>query len=708
MTISLIIATIGAICASQVPASQNIGSASYFNNNQTDFVTPSLVRSTGEVPNLSSSQTYSTALNTQLGSVSLDGHTHVESALNITPSLASKNDDYTVSVSSYLPPVTVPNSTMLPCGCFRFDAFSLANVVITLSSNVSSKPFMMYLEGFRTHPYYQGQKATTPFDICVDENSTLSKRFERQLFADSYCIKIVGTSTEGYDASNVFALTVSAQYLPSPDVKISDLRYCKGAKAALVAADYLPGGIQPFSTIKEEELGFGRPDAALNLQQDPFPRLMNEFADNGDIPFATLYVWDPDVLSSVRTIIYSLYSSLNDNTDITGEQELEVQIKKNGQIVDDVFDAVSGVGNIVISIVSPEFNVITDVVLPIAEKSFDKLIDVVVAYVTPHMTLSKANLLIALARIWQACDDLLKIPGATEFASLKLPLTYRFSEKMIHLIPHYYVSFGGLINLAALANNDIVTTEDDIPCSFQASLCNHHVYCFTDDDAFPLASFDTLSQNKTDINSFGAPSIINQGVPFNIEIEHVGQYIWASFTAPATSVYTIACNATAYHSETVASCPDFDVFRDVVPGHSENGLVFTHHLSSPLRGGDGVPSAIYVGYFDIKLAQGETVYLRVSGHNWGDLPYVPSIVISPFVPSASRPTPYNHHHHYIYGCQYNSPTSHKKLCWCGAYELEPHVFDGSPWISHGHTYCHCSICNHDIDIGAGGGGFVQC
>jgi hypothetical protein len=426
MTISLIIATIGAICASQVPASQNIGSASYFNNNQTDFVTPSLVRSTGEVPNLSSSQTYSTALNTQLGSVSLDGHTHVESALNITPSLASKNDDYTVSVSSYLPPVTVPNSTMLPCGCFRFDAFSLANVVITLSSNVSSKPFMMYLEGFRTHPYYQGQKATTPFDICVDENSTLSKRFERQLFADSYCIKIVGTSTEGYDASNVFALTVSAQYLPSPDVKISDLRYCKGAKAALVAADYLPGGIQPFSTIKEEELGFGRPDAALNLQQDPFPRLMNEFADNGDIPFATLYVWDPDVLSSVRTIIYSLYSSLNDNTDITGEQELEVQIKKNGQIVDDVFDAVSGVGNIVISIVSPEFNVITDVVLPIAEKSFDKLIDVVVAYVTPHMTLSKANLLIALARIWQACDDLLKIPGATEFASLKLPAYVSF------------------------------------------------------------------------------------------------------------------------------------------------------------------------------------------------------------------------------------------------------------------------------------------
>ena len=455
---------------------------------------------------------------------------------------------------------------------YRFDLFGNASVTISLDNIPSGCNYDIKLYQYDNERYAGEQ------DITLLRSSTktgnASETITKTLVAGTYYVWVYSPNDTSNATSN-YKLRVKATY-SAKNESIAQLRFNKGAKAAMWVSDYNPCGIKPYSYSDKVEVGYmsaGTISAAKF--QNPYVRY---FTSGQPIEHAVLDVWDKDLRIQMRNLLTELYN------EVSSDLKDKKLTKMKWELLDSGSASAGTVGRLAITL----FNGSTQIFKRIFK--FAPIVVSLLKYIfapSDEVITTKENLLDYIRDVRTA----LEANKDTGNEVVRIPFTYFYSKTNaigITHISHYF-------DFTQSPQDKYLYDSDTIPSWNTNSIVHGTIYGIIDADDITNA-INHGKNSLPDINTSTVKTIsLNSSMPGNI---NVGEYHWYKFTAPSTGMYS-------FYTEN-----SFDtygeLFNSVVPARSITGrLTYNNNGNGNLN-----------FKIDYQLNAGQIVYLRVRGNGW--------------------------------------------------------------------------------------------
>lgn len=486
---------------------------------------------------------------------------------------------------------------------FYFNAYGNARLTITLTNVPANFDYDIEL-------YMHPNETNSSFDDLRDEEPIAGsyKKYNNNELIDEYITP--GTyyirvySYDGYSGDYDYKINYTLSYEnQDKSISISDLRYNKGAKAAIWRSDFDPFGYTPFSMNNKQEVGYLMTYPYMNNYTNPFHNYLNQRADNEKIEHSVIYIWDKEWRSQIRMKLIDMKSKLQTEIDHNNELILKcetVQNYVNGVFIGidyllfifegpELLGTISSVGNTLSSAIIPLF-------FPIEwntnKEELVNYIDVLCAALECDENTSD-NEVVMIKTAYKYSEKIEYIPRVEGDYNYGFGSDY--SDPTIIYETHitYYIDFTPTVNIGG---ENFLFNEDEI------SFYNNKGYMYGE-----VYGIRNINDIKSYINNEELPVLndTNTSEPTEIFLEdsysdnlNEGQYFWYMFKAPYTGKYTFSSQGAV----------------DIL-GELFNSTVNAQSISNRIKYDDnsGVASNFCIEH---DMNADEIIYLRIRGANW--------------------------------------------------------------------------------------------
>lgn len=541
-------------------------------------------------------------------------------ATDISVHSADQPDDDTQSINATIHKVNFFASIWRKADqdYYRLDVFGDAYITITLSvpSNVN---YNIDLWKHTDSPnsgwsntHILPMKSGTDGGVGANDKIIINDSSPEILTAGTYYIRVFSYN-EIYNSGNEYTLTYDLDYCPQEIQYVSQMRFDKGAKAAIWKSDFNPYGYNSYNLGGELD---------VSSSKVPIHNTINSYATSYGVVNSVLYVWDVewryDMYLYLNEIIPLLENVNNKNQRVrvileeteNGAELLGLGLNIVGLLTEQPI--VSGIGEII--------SLSTNIGVTLTKLLFPDIWET---------TLQDAiNYLIMLRNVLH-CDR--TMVDSTEVIAIRCK--YKYNNGSISFMP-------------TINSSEIFIHESD---SIPAYNYESHTYGKTYPLISPIDFYNVVEncclEDKPDINTC---SNIEEMSLDEIQTGNLipGKYYWYKFIAPSTGTYNF------YSSSDIDTYGE--LFSAVDPARKTD-----HRLANGYNDDSGEGSNFSISY---QLTENQVVYLRVRGYNWAG-----SGTFAVTIDKA-------HIHSYTYSYEQDSSTKHKAYCSCGSYISEDHTF----------------------------------
>lgn len=514
---------------------------------------------------------------------------------------------------------------------YRLDVFGDAHITITLNvpSNVN------YNIDLWKHSDSTNSGWTTthvlPMASGVDggvggtDRITINSSSTEILTAGTYYIRVYSYN-EIYASGSEYTLTYNLDYRPQASQYISQMRFNKGAKAALWKSDFNPYGLTGFELSGEID---------VSSAKVPIHNTIEYYSTDYGVVNSVLYIWDTEWRNSMALYLQALIEEIGNEYDEAMEVRVVFdEIKQGTEVVSFALNIVGTIsGNAAFSIAGEIVSLAGDLGVEIAKVLFPD------EWIT---TLGDAvNYFIMLRNILECQNNV----DSTEVVAIRCK--YKYKDKKISFMP-------------TIDSSEVFLYQYDNIDSYNEEAHTYgKVYPITNGEDFFNIAKNGYIGNKNDINTYEPEDIMLDEIKTGNLIK--GKYYWYKFIAPRTSTY---CFYSGGDIDTYG-----ELFSTVVAARSTENRLSNGYNDD---GGEG-----YNFLINYELNQGQIVYLRVRGWNWE--------TVGTFAVCIEE---IEHVHNYSYSYETSTTLKHKAYCSCGEYINEQHNYVNNVCTECGQTYSH--------------------
>lgn len=467
---------------------------------------------------------------------------------------------------------------------YRFDVYANANLVIGMKNIASGLDYDLELYMHNNNPYPSEDSVSIVRKST--KGSNLDEYISVSLSPGTYYARVY--SYEGHSAWSEYNLYGSITY---PDINnsasISDLRYNKGAGAAVWISDLDPFGYKPFETYTKEEVGYRYYDFSGSLYpmnifsfENPFYQNVNY---NTNIPHSIIYIWDVNI----RTELYDIMTQWENK--LVAEIKTNKELRTKLEFTMDIIDGVNTLVGIALSVVSmkPEIAI----AVAVGQAGVSPITAAILKTMYPEAWDTSLDILLTHIRYIKNAIECNASSPSNEV--VKIPVTYKYVRENPFVLnasmTTYYLDY-----TPEYSSSGYLYDNDTISYYQNNGIYGGKVYGIRDFEDIEIACNREGTQLE-DVNTGGNTQLI-QNVAI-IENINKGQYHWYNFTAPTRGEYT-------FYTE--GSCDTYgEVFSEIVPAHS---------IKNRLQYDDD--SGMDFNFSITRLMNpNETIYLRVRGYS---------------------------------------------------------------------------------------------
>lgn len=464
---------------------------------------------------------------------------------------------------------------------WRIDVFGNATLSISLANIPTGCDYDIQLHKHKNIRYCKEDDIEL-VGVSV-KNGNASEYITKTVTPGTYYIWVYSYNDTS-DAYNKYKLSASVTYTSGNNASIAELKYNKGAKAALWVSDFDPCGIKAFENSDKICVGYTSVETASARYENPF---LNQLPTNTNIDQAVLYIWDTQLRNAIRAWMTSMYSFVNNELENAKRYKIKIAGLNNTgsdfmtgasiafQVLTDTGKIVSrktiAIGSYGLSVIPVAYSLILNCFL----EEIDEII------------LTKTNLLNYIRDIRTA----LEANGQTGDEVVRIYFKYKMTSESLWGLSqtNYYIDYTQSPQSSYLYSNDNINGWSS------SSITNGTIYGITKLSDINKA-INHGSTYLPDVNTSTIRTITpNSSIPGTIKR---GEYHWFKFTATTAGKYR-------FYTEN-----SFDtygeLFSEVVPARSTSGrLAYNDNGNGNLNF-----KIVYT------LSAGQTVYLRVRGANW--------------------------------------------------------------------------------------------
>ncbi len=498
---------------------------------------------------------------------------------------------------------------------FRLDIFGDAHLTVNLSvpSNMNYnvdlwKHIDSDLGGYTSSSIEKiGQSLTGGIgqseQIYINENNPSIS----SLSAGTYYIRVYAHN-ENYTSNNDYTLSYNLEYIEYDDASIGELKYHKGAKAAIWKSDFDPFGYNSFNLTGE-----------VTMTDHPSPihnKLENLSPTNGIIN-STIYIWDQNLRNQLcnyfQEIIDDLDETIDRNEEITVEVEKVEDAAKNVGYFLKIFGTASG--NQYILVAGSVLGGMGSIGGAFLKAMFPEPWDTKYGDAVDYITMLKNILYTENSNLG---TEVIVINSRYKYEDNKISFYPQISTNEVFKI---YSDTISIYNIEGLMNGKIygIRNSNDLETFINTG-----------------ATFELEDVNTCDPINFN----LNDDEELYLNPQ---QYFWYKFTAPSIGEYK-------FYSEGEADVYG-ELFSSIVVGKTSDGVIkYSNDYNGDIN-------------FSIthQLSQNQTIYLRVRGSGWNSTGNSTIYVVE--VP---------HIHNYTFRYVKNNSINHIAYCSCGVYITQMH------------------------------------
>lgn len=464
---------------------------------------------------------------------------------------------------------------------YQFRVYGKADLNIELTNIPSECDYDLELFEHNNSRYAEEDSVTS---IASSRNaSNYQETISMFIFPGVYYIKVYSYNGS-FNAKQKYHLSLSVNY-KSEDVSISDLKYSKGAGAALWVSDYDPFNIQAFTSSGKSEVGFLTSSQYYSAYKFGNP-MFHYVRGDEKILHASLYIWDLELRKQLYEIVKESIEILK--TEI-GSKE---RIKADLDITSEVVNGVSVVTGIVMTFI-PVANIGAAISFGIGIVSSigPSLLDCLFETMMPESKIDEAKEYLTYLQVLAVALECNSSTSNQEV--VKIDSLYEIkSESMPGIVQiNYDIDFTPTIQDKYLYDSNIISSFSSI-AKFNGTV-------------YPLKTLGDIQKARLknqnpieDVNTGGDTELVlNHSIPNELS---EGEYHWYHFVAPETATYEFKTDSSI---DTVG-----ELFLSIVPGKSTEGILAFDDDGDLTNGRN----------FSLKydLFKGRTIYLRVRGYGW--------------------------------------------------------------------------------------------
>ncbi|MFA6661741.1 MAG: hypothetical protein WCS56_01750 [Bacilli bacterium] len=476
---------------------------------------------------------------------------------------------------------------------YEISVFGCCNIQINLQVS-------QYADAVNAEFIQQECKVMAMYDDCTSNNLNLNGVTDLTVNSATTCyIHVYANDDVLIDEINYqFDFTIT--YVRE-DNSISNMRYNKGAKAAIWKSDFSPFGENSFQIDCNERVGFlnlgsysSMTDGSENANE--INNKMNNIVQGGPILDSVIYIWDPVLETQVKDVLNSLLTKIKENPslDNSSSYQLECDVQE--------CEVENGVKCLCFCISLIGFS---DPIITMAVGAASILVQELVKEI--FSTNSDNNL-----TSYENYLENISI-ALTSGRPVKFKNKYIIEER--HLAQGYYFEY--YLHKAyttEISDEYYIKDENDIPAYNSEAHALGKTYGITSDE----------DMNNIISGNFGMLPVledINTGltasdcvIDFSKNVRGIalntGEYKWYKFTAPKDSVYIFYTyeNDQDENGDIINENADtyIELFTDKQPAQSTVGLQKEDDNS-----GENENAKIYY-----KMNKDEIIWIRVRGDGW--------------------------------------------------------------------------------------------
>lgn len=411
----------------------------------------------------------------------------------------------------------------------------------------------------------------------INENITLD------ITPGTYYIRVY--SYKGYSGDDSYKLSYSLTYNRSNPTSITDLRYNKGAKAAVWTSDFNPFEIKPFNLEGREYVGFisySTELGYLNYYANHIHHTMNARANGDYITQSVIYIWDLEWRNTIRLKLISMADQLEDI--ISANQEF---VMKFEQYTGAIGGAITALDIYALSTSNAVLGIISTI-----GGTVNTAAELLIPMMFPEKWETNGQTALNYIQRLIAALEISSGTSSNEIVKIDFRYNYESEYKILYQQTHYYLNFAYSPDNAYNFLYDL----NYIPA--------YNTEAYTFGKTYGLRNFDDLDAFYSGNPVTNLPDV-NTDTPTEAFLEasysgylNTGQYFWYEFTAPYLGCYTFA---------TYGSTDTYgEIFLSPVAGNSIIGRIAYDDDS-----GTGNNFTL-----DYEMEEGTTIYIRVRGYNW--------------------------------------------------------------------------------------------
>lgn len=583
--------------------------------------------------------------------------------------------DFTVSVNATLHRHTGwdGGTTGVDEDYFKFNLYGNATLTVTLSNIPLGKNYDLDVKR-ALNVLNNGPDQFESFTIFKNYDNSPESYYSVSAVAGTYFAKVYSPDNQQYTDTQYYTLTVNVVYNRA-SASIADLRFNKGCGAAFWKSDFDPAGITPYSSLKNRQIGYYSTDYSNIFSPvvtddspvDMVKQIMN-VANGARILHSSCFLWGRSERSVIATHLRTIRNALIDR--VEEYQTARIQLALYTSLINGASFVTGGCLSVVLpepagTIVSIAFDVSTSLVitflLPLLFPAAADAVSVdLLAYV---------NTLIAAVETNENSSD-------AEVVRIDSTYSLSYTGSLLNVYNIYCANFTPQVTQASY-----LYSPDAIPSYFEGAHCLGRTYMLKTPQNFLDAMEGEYVSSLDDVNTAEVlPLCVNEPAYASAGLMN-GQYAWFSFTPDDNAYYRFYTLGSGTYE--IEAFPSVVAGRSVANKHPDTCSLYDGHNAE-------LTDQSYLNH---------NVYLRVHGPSWG-----PESGFTMLVQKMAT-----FHVHDFSNCYaFVSDACHAAYCACGQSEQQPHaIASGSIYFSNRHQHGYCSLCQHDIDLTLGGGGFLE-
>lgn len=410
-----------------------------------------------------------------------------------------------------------------------------------------------------------------------------NEQIKKSITPGTYYIRIY--SFKGFSGDDKYKLSYNLNYNRNDPTSITDLRYNKGAKAAIWTSDFNPFEIKPFNLQGKEYVGFTSYSQELgyfDFYANHIHQTMQSRTKGSYITQSVIYIWDLDWRDAIRLKLIDMADELDDI--ISANQKFVMKFDNITSAIGGTFTGLDitalTTGNAVIGVIST------------IGGALNSTAELLIPMMFPEKW--ETNGQTALNYIHRLISALETSSGTSSNEVVKIDFRYNYESgyEILYQQTRYYLNF------AYTPNNsyEFLYDLDDIP--------TYNAEAYTFGKTYGLRDYNDLAAfysgqpvtNLPDVNA-DTPTETFLDTSYSSHLNN-GQYFWYKFTAPSLGIYTF----TSFGSTNTYG----ELFLNPVVANSVVGRVTYDDNSA-------TGNNFEINY---EMEAGAIVYIRVRGYNW--------------------------------------------------------------------------------------------